>query len=66
MCQVYEAGGSKMVDIKRFCLNYKINWLKRTLHDDENLFLNLTSNVFTDSECKTTRWLNCQYNHAKS
>ena len=34
MCQSYEAGGLKMIDIKSFLAALKISWLKRILHDD--------------------------------
>ena len=33
MCQAYEVGGLKMVDIKSFLAALKISWLKRFLHD---------------------------------
>ena len=50
-----------MVDIKSFLAALKISWLKRILHDDEKkkkkkTFKNPTSNVSSDSECKTERW----------
>ena len=34
MCQAYEVGGLKMVDIKSFLAALKIIWLKHILHDD--------------------------------
>ena len=37
VCQAYEAGGLKMVDIKSFLAALKIGWLKRILHDDGNV-----------------------------
>ena len=37
MCQAYEVGGLKMVDIKSFLSALKISWLKRILHDDGKL-----------------------------
>ena len=37
MCQAYEVGGLKMVDIKSFLAALKISWLKRILHDDGKL-----------------------------
>ena len=33
VCQAYEVGGLKMVDIKSFSAALKISWLKRILHD---------------------------------
>jgi len=38
MCQAYEVGGLKMVDIKSFLAALKISWLKRILHDDGKTF----------------------------
>ena len=55
VCQAYEVGGLKMVYIKSFLAALKISWLKRILHDNGKL-KNPTSNMSTDSECKTTRW----------
>ena len=37
VCQAYEVGGLKMVDIKSFLSAFKISWLKRILHDDGKL-----------------------------
>ena len=37
MCQAYEVGGLKMVDIKSFPAALKISWLKRILHYDGKL-----------------------------
>ena len=37
MCQAYEVGGLKMVDIKSFLAALKISWLKRILHYDGKL-----------------------------
>ena len=37
VCQAYEVGGLKMVDIKSFLAALKISWLKRILHDDGKL-----------------------------
>ena len=37
MCQTYEAGGLKMVDIKSFLAALKISWLKHILYDDGKL-----------------------------
>ena len=37
VCQTYEAGGLKMVDIKSFLAALKISWLKRILHNDGKL-----------------------------
>ena len=37
VCQAYEVGGLKMVDIKSFPSALKISWLKRILHDDGKL-----------------------------
>ena len=37
VCQTYEAGGLKMVDIESFLAALKISWLKRILHDDGRL-----------------------------
>ena len=37
VCQAYEIGGLKMVDIKSFLAALKISWLKRMLHDDGKL-----------------------------
>ena len=56
MCQAYEVGGLKMVDIKSFLAALKISWLKCILHDDGKTFKNPTSNVSIDSERKTMRW----------
>ena len=37
VCQAYEVGGLKMVDIKSFLAALKIGWLKRILHEDGKL-----------------------------
>ena len=37
VCQTYEAGGLKMVDVKSFLAALKISWLKHILHDDGKL-----------------------------
>ena len=37
VCQAYEVGGLKTVDIKSFLAALKISWLKRILHDDGKL-----------------------------
>ena len=37
MCQAYDAGGLRTVDIKSFLSTLKISWLKRILHDDWKL-----------------------------
>ena len=37
VCQTYEVGGLKIVDIKSFLAALKISWLKRILHDDGKL-----------------------------
>ena len=37
VCQTYEAGGLKMVDIKSFLAALKISWLKHVLYDDGKL-----------------------------
>ena len=34
MCQAYEAGGLKMVDVRSFLSALKIGWLKRILCDN--------------------------------
>ena len=36
MCQSYEAGGMKMMDVKDFLSALKITWLKRALENNEN------------------------------
>ena len=37
VCQAYEVGGLKVVDIKSFLAALKISWLKRIPHDDGKL-----------------------------
>ena len=37
VCQAYEVGGLKMVDIKSFLAALKISWLTCILHDDGKL-----------------------------
>ena len=37
LCQAYEVGGLKIVDIKSFLAALKISWLKCILHDDGKL-----------------------------
>ena len=37
VCQAYDVGGLKMVDIKSVLAALKISWLKRILHDDGKL-----------------------------